>query len=169
MITLKIDKSVQCGEEYSVFVSFPYSMEIVNLIRSLPTRYWDKENTRWEVPFRRLDALIEMFADKYEVEIICDDPTCFKDKTEIDIPSGFEFKTKPFSHQVDGFKFGLNHNRWLLGDEMGLGKALALDTKVFTPNGYKLMRDIQVGDYVFGKNGKPTKVIATYNHSNVEM
>lgn len=34
----------------------------------------------------------------------------------------FEFKTKPDKHQLDCFKFGLLHNRFLLGDEQGLGK-----------------------------------------------
>lgn len=43
-------------------------------------------------------------------------------KPEAKIPDGFEFKTKPFAHQVDGFNFGLTTNKWLLGDEQGLGK-----------------------------------------------
>ena len=39
------------------------------------------------------------------------------------------------------------------------GKALSLDTKIPTPNGWKTMGDIHVGDYVFGKNGKAVKVL----------
>ena len=38
------------------------------------------------------------------------------------MPAGFTFKTKPFQHQIDGFNYGLNNDRWLLGDEQGLGK-----------------------------------------------
>ena len=34
----------------------------------------------------------------------------------------FNFKTTPFQHQIDGFNYGLNNDRWLLGDEQGLGK-----------------------------------------------
>ena len=37
-------------------------------------------------------------------------------------------------------------------------KALALDTKIITPNGYTTMGDIQVGDTVYDRNGKPTLV-----------
>ena len=33
-----------------------------------------------------------------------------------------KFKTKPFQHQIDGIKYGLTHDKWLLGDEQGLGK-----------------------------------------------
>ncbi len=40
------------------------------------------------------------------------------------------------------------------------GKALALDTPVATPGGWTTMGDIQVGDLVFGGDGKPTEVIA---------
>ena len=42
----------------------------------------------------------------------------------------------------------------------GVGKALALDTEIATPAGWTTMGDIQVGDEVFGEDGKPTKVIA---------
>ena len=38
------------------------------------------------------------------------------------------------------------------------GKALSLDTEIPTPSGWKLMRDIHPGGYVFGRNGKPALV-----------
>lgn len=39
------------------------------------------------------------------------------------------------------------------------GKALALDTPILTPNGYKQMGDIQVGDYCISPRGNKTKVL----------
>ena len=42
------------------------------------------------------------------------------------------------------------------------GKAQPLDTKIITPNGYKLMGDIEVGDMVIGGDGKPYKVSGVY-------
>ncbi len=41
------------------------------------------------------------------------------------------------------------------------GKALALDTHVPTPEGWKLMGEIEVGDEVFDHAGRPTTVLAT--------
>ncbi len=41
------------------------------------------------------------------------------------------------------------------------GKALSLDTPIPTPNGWKTMRDIEVGQRVFNENGEPVSVIAT--------
>lgn len=46
---------------------------------------------------------------------------------------------------------------------------LALNTIVYTPTGYKLAKDIKMGDYVIGKNGKPTKVLGTCINKDVEM
>lgn len=40
-------------------------------------------------------------------------------------------------------------------------KALALDTRIPTPEGDKTIADIKEGDYVFGVDGKPVKVLAT--------
>ena len=41
-------------------------------------------------------------------------------------------------------------------------KALTLDTKIATPSGWKYLKDIQVGDYVFGKDGLPKTVQALH-------
>lgn len=40
-------------------------------------------------------------------------------------------------------------------------KALALDTRIPTPKGDRTIADIEPGDYVFGVDGKPVKVLAT--------
>lgn len=49
------------------------------------------------------------------------------------------------------------------------GKVQPNDAKIVTPNGYKYMGEIKVGDYVIGKNGKPTKVIGVFPHKNWEF
>lgn len=41
------------------------------------------------------------------------------------------------------------------------GKALALDTPIPTPDGYKTMGKLKVGDYVLDENGEPTKITYT--------
>jgi replicative DNA helicase len=42
----------------------------------------------------------------------------------------------------------------------GVGKALALDTPVATPDGWTTMGEIAVGDRVLGSDGRPTTVVA---------
>lgn len=166
MINIVVKESKQCNEQYSMFVSFEYNQKVVDTIRNLPTRFWNKDTKEWEVPLKKLEYLLDNLSD-FDFDISGKYVTLEKPKAVT--PDNFKFKTEPYEHQIEGFNFGLNNDKWLLGDEMGLGKALALDTKIYTPTGYKLMKDIKVGDYVLGRDGKPTKVLATYNHTNVEM
>lgn len=44
----------------------------------------------------------------------------------------------------------------------GTGKAEPINSRIPTPNGYKLMGDIKVGDHVIGSNGKPIKVTRVF-------
>ena len=165
-ININIRQSKNIGDDFSMYVSFEYNQKVVDTIRDLPTRYWNKDTKEWEVPVKKLQYLLDNLSD-FDFDIT-GKYISFEEK-KVETPNNFSFKTKPFEHQIEGFEYGLKYDRWLLGDEQGLGKALALNTKVYTPVGYKFMRDIQIGDYVFGKDGKPTKVTAIYNHSNVEM
>lgn len=170
MILIDIRKSNKLKDsEYSAFIKFDYNSKIVDAIRELPFRYYNPSETEWEVPTNKVEYLINKLKE-FDIKIF-GKITIFEDKnTNIGLPEGFEFKTKPFSHQLEGVEYGLKYDRWFLGDEQGLGKALALDTKIYTyPSGYKLMRDIEVGDYVYGKDGRPTRVTATYYHKDVEM
>lgn len=49
-----------------------------------------------------------------------------------------------------------------------VGKAVTLDTKILTPRGWVLNRDIKVGDLVIGKNGQPTKVLGVFPQGTTE-
>lgn len=121
MITIDVQKSKQCNGDVSLYVSFPFDANILYIMRNLSTRYWDKDLKVWEVPVRLLDHLISKLQD-YDIHIVGQlDLLCDANKMdEIDI--NYVFKTVPFSHQIDGIQFGLTHDRWLLGDEQGLGK-----------------------------------------------
>ena len=57
----------------------------------------------------------------------------------------------------------------ILADEMGLGKAHSLDTRIMTPFGWKLMRDIAVGDAIVNAQGKTSRVTGVYPQGPKEM
>lgn len=44
----------------------------------------------------------------------------------------------------------------------GVGKSLPNSNKIYTPDGYKLMGDISVGDLVISRRGRPTEVLGVY-------
>lgn len=56
----------------------------------------------------------------------------------------------------------LRFRRAWLETGKGQAKALALDTPIPTPDGWKLMGDLCEGDFVFGADGKPTEVVAAH-------
>lgn len=120
MINISITNSKSCNGDYSLFITFDYNNAIVETIKSFPTRFWDKENKSWELPFNQLGVVVNKLSPFGNITIT--GKYIKLDKDEIQIPKEYEFKTKPFEHQIDGVKFGLNHDKWLLGDEQGLGK-----------------------------------------------
>lgn len=50
----------------------------------------------------------------------------------------------------------------------GTGKAQPKDTLIPTPNGLRYLGDIRSGDFVFGRDGKPTKVLGVYEQGMQE-
>ena len=137
MINVRIAESKKCNEDYSIFVSFSYNQNIVDTIKSYPTRYWTPDTKEWEIPLKKLADLVSKFSDEtFDIT----GKYVSLEKKEAKIPKDFQFKTKPFDHQIDGFNYGLQNDRWLLGDEQGLGKTkqvidIAVAKKL--ANGYK--------------------------------
>ena len=69
---------------------------------------------------------------------------------------------KVLPHQKEAVKFLLSRRKAILADEPGLGKSQPLDSKVLTPNGFKKMGDIKVGDEVMGLDGNTQIVEKIY-------
>lgn len=76
---------------------------------------------------------------------------------------GEEIRTFPFmSANTLGLKPG-TLSAW--GANSGCGKALPNNTIIPTPIGPRRVGDIRPGDYLFGQNGKPTKVLMIHPQS----
>lgn len=69
MITIKIDKSNKCNGEYSLYISFPYDSNIVNIMRSQSIRYYNPETKEWEIPIKNFDTLKEQLKS-YQLNIV---------------------------------------------------------------------------------------------------
>lgn len=83
-----------------------------------------------------------------------------RDLTEhVEVADAGEFVIHPGE-----FVLGRTHERVEIPDDIVCrieGKALALDTEIPTPDGWTTMGAIQVGDRVFGPDGRPRRVVAT--------
>ena len=119
MITARVSNTRKLGSDYSVFLSFPYNQRILDIVRAMPQRYWDKDKKEWEIPVENFGEFVDKLPDQ---EFDISGKYVELPKIDANIPEGFTFKTSPFKHQMEGFNFGLSHDRWFLGDEQGLGK-----------------------------------------------
>jgi replicative DNA helicase len=69
------------------------------------------------------------------------------------VPTGFA--------DLDSLTNGLHPGQMIVvAARPAVGKALALDTPLPTPDGWTTMGDVRVGDYLIDANGKPTQVMA---------
>ncbi|AKH17681.1 SNF2-related protein [Deinococcus soli (ex Cha et al. 2016)] len=88
----------------------------------------------------------------------------FRGVQDITPPQGLRADLRPYQRQgVAWLQFLREYGMGgILADDMGLGKAQPLDARILTPLGWRTMGDLQVGDYVIGRNGHPTQVIGVY-------
>lgn len=109
----------------SAFVSFDYNPDIVSFIKQMGTRIYNPDNHTWEMPINNIISLCNKFEnEEIKIDGIYED--LHKQEFEIDIPKDYIFKTKPFNHQIDGVRFGLNKKKFLLCDDQGLGKTFQI-------------------------------------------
>lgn len=114
----------------SLIVQFDYNEFIVDSIKTIPTAHYHKKEKVWELPVCYLGRLLDSltFLDEIQLKLL-DTPESgefhfnknfnLEPLTEIEKVS---FKMKPFDHQLEAINFGLNKEKWLLLDSMGLGK-----------------------------------------------
>lgn len=123
MVRIDIRKGNKIKTGYSGFVSFNYNINIVNIIRAMPFRIYNPETHEWEIPLKDVNDLAKKL-ESFGVEITGNiEQVLDTVSTETNpIPENFKFKTQPYEHQMVGFKYGMMHDCWFLGDQMGLGK-----------------------------------------------
>jgi hypothetical protein len=82
------------------------------------------------------------------------------EKVEIDY-SKYDHRP-PLTHQKEAIEKLAGSKRFILADDMGLGKAEFVENKVFTPYGRKRIGDLKIGDEVIGSNGKKCFIKGVY-------
>lgn len=106
----------------SLFVSFNYNEDVINSLKTLEVYNYDKKNHTWEIPVTELAALLDELTYLDDITI-----TLLQDENKVSNNQiTQQFKTKPFPYQLDGIKYGINHDKWLLLDAPGLGKTLQI-------------------------------------------
>lgn len=118
-------------------------VDIINHLKGEVAALEDKYSTNSEIEeVRAGEGVLELL---HELE----------QKPEIGLPLQGDI----FNTVVRGARLG---KLYLRSASSGTGKAIPNYTKIPTPDGIKRVDEIKVGDYLFDRNGMPTKVLAVY-------
>jgi hypothetical protein len=72
----------------------------------------------------------------------------------------------PLEHQKIAIEKLLANDKFILADDMGLGKAIQPQEPVLTPKGWKPIGELELGEEICDINGKTQYVIGKYEHKN---
>jgi len=105
---------------------------------------------------------------KYSIEMKMKREDLVKASSMPAAPANFTYKLPDpvlslFSYQEGGvFFLEETKGNALIADEMGLGKAQPLTSRILTPDGWKLMKDIEVGDEIINSEGNTSNITGIF-------
>lgn len=82
---------------------------------------------------------------------------------------GLQEKLKTPQFHIDIYNAYQTYDRVCVVCPRGHAKAQSLDSKILTPSGWVLLKDINIGDMVIGYNGKPTIVTELHPISKMKL
>lgn len=126
-----------------VVATFPYSEYYTKIIKSLNFRQYNFNTKEWRITAGEIGDLYKMIG-VYDITIVDDnlrklfipDDNALKNLAEsrkqaikdrlsrVTQKFPYEWKTKPYPHQIEGFNHSVNWNNYLIADEQGLGKTI---------------------------------------------
>lgn len=145
MISLNIEKSRMHKKGNSIYISITDTDDaeeealLGEQLSSLP-KIKERSYNYFEVPIRYFHDVLDALS-YWDLDITGDIPKDVREYIESrnrisqTESTDFEFKTKPFEHQLESFEYAKEHPCFLLGDEQGLGKTKqAIDIAVSRKN-----------------------------------
>lgn len=136
MILIEERQTVKVPGETSLFVSFRYNKAIVDEVKMLSNIFYNEITREWEIPLTGLSELLDRVCKIDEIQLkLMNHTQESQDNIVLE-----EYRTNPFEYQVEGIKYGLNHDSWLLLDAPGLGKTLQL---IYLAQELKSRHDVQ--------------------------
>jgi replicative DNA helicase len=110
----------------------------------------------YEVTARQASDDYSMLADMLQPTLDVIEAAGSRDGTMTGVPTGFT--------DLDRLLNGLNPGQLvIIAGRPGMGKALALDTPLPTPDGWTTMGEVKAGDWLLDADGNPTRVTGAFD------
>lgn len=109
----------------SLFISFDYNENIVSWLKqNLDVYNYNKKTKEWETTILDLSKLLDSlcFYDEINLSLYKSESQEIKEEPNLNI----DFKLKPYEHQLETVRYGIDHNKWLMLLDMGLGKSMCI-------------------------------------------
>ena len=91
----------------SIILKFEYDQHLINFIRCMPLRYYNPDDKSWEIPLEQFPRFVDFYKKPINLHITYEQ---LQEVKEIQIPQDYTFNFTPYPHQLEGIKFGLNHD-----------------------------------------------------------
>lgn len=160
-ITLQNTEKGQC---YAVKFD-RYRQQVVDKLKSsVSIRWWDKQTGAWLIPATNkckaeLDQLT-YYVRHFEpvqwgtiAQSQTEEDVAFQIPEMPELDGEHGLKVQPYPYQLQGIARGLQLKRFINGDDMGLGKQQPVSSYVATPNSFRRIGELQIGDEIFGRDG----------------
>lgn len=139
---------VQAGTR---IVQFGYAgadgQDVAEVVDRAQAEVYEVTERRTSEDFLPLEELLQPTMDEI-------DSIASRGGISLGVPTGFA--------ELDEITNGLHPGQMIIvAARPGVGKALALDTALPTPDGWTTMGEVMVGDHLIDAHGKPTRVVAT--------
>ena len=109
----------------SLFISFNYNENIISWLKqNLDTYNYNKKTKEWETTILELSKILDSlcFYDEINLSLYKSENQEVKKEPKLNI----DFKLKPYEHQLETIRYGIDHNKWLMLLDMGLGKSMCI-------------------------------------------
>ena len=125
MINIEEKTATKCSGLTSLYITFDFNMEIVNVLKQSPEKsFYDKNTHIWESPITSLAHLLDTLT--YLDDIVLKLRTEDSEETHFYPKLVDSYKIPPFKHQLEAIEWGLNRDCGLLLDAPGLGKTATI-------------------------------------------
>lgn len=163
-----------------IYFGFNYDPEIVEAIKEIKGAKYNPENKEWYI---RLDGvnnyLVRDIIDRYQFE----NEHIYRPNNNLYLPeienplACFEVAQaikelglyrEPRQYQIEGVTYMINHGNCINGDDCGLGKGQPIGSKVMTPDGWKEIQNLEIGDLVISSDGLAYPIKGVYPKGEID-